>query len=63
MKMLVRLETETRAEYMLRVAAAYIRENWTDGEVLYDGTTCDGYCVADDCEAALKESQRQRSIG
>lgn len=62
MKMLIRLESETSAEYMLRVAAAYIRENWTDGEVQYDGTTCDGYCVADDCEAAMEESQRQRSI-
>lgn len=60
-EMLVRQQTETRPEYMLRVAAAYIRKHWLDGEIQYDGTTCDGYCVADDCDAALEELQRQRN--
>jgi hypothetical protein len=39
---------------LLNLAAEYIRENWPDGEIDYDGTTCDGYCLADDCESEAK---------
>lgn len=49
-----------RAAYMLRVAARYIAETDPEGEVEYDETTCDGHCVADDCETAadaLSESE------
>lgn len=46
---------ESRPHYMLRVAAAYIREHWTDGLIFFDEAECDGYCVADDCEHALLE--------
>ena len=41
-----------RAKEMLRIAAEYIRHHYPDGDWLYDETTCDGYCVADDCESA-----------
>lgn len=43
---------EDRRDYMLKVAAGYIRDVWPDGEIFYDESTCDGYCVADDCESA-----------
>ena len=42
---------EDRKDYMLLVAAEYIRENWPDGMIFYDDAECDGYCVADDCES------------
>ena len=53
--MIVRGKHETREQYMLRVAACYIREYCEDGEIDYDGTTCDGSCVAQDCEDAASE--------
>lgn len=39
---------------MLQIAAKYLREHSDDGLVEYDGTECDGYCVADDCENAAE---------
>lgn len=44
-----------RAIEMLRIAARYIRETDAYGTIHYDGTECDGYCVADDCEIAAEE--------
>jgi len=44
-----------RASTMLRIAAEYIRTHCPDDEITYDGTTCDGYCVADDCVSAADE--------
>lgn len=41
-----------RAIEMLWVAAKYIREHCEDGEIFYDGTLCDGACVAEDCDIA-----------
>lgn len=46
------MDDKDRAIEMLRVAARYIREHYAEGTVFYDGTDCDGYCVADDCENA-----------
>ena len=46
---------ENRAEYMLRVAAAYIRNNCPDGKIYYDEAECDGFCVSNDCEIAAEE--------
>lgn len=46
---------ESRKDYMLRVASEYIRHNCPDGEIWYDDAICDGYCISDDCEAALVE--------
>jgi len=42
---------ETRAAYLMRVAAAYIRRHCPGEEIDFDGTTCDGYCLADDLDA------------
>ena len=42
---------ENRKDYMLMVAAEYIREHCPEGMIFYDDADCDGYCVADDCEA------------
>ena len=49
------LPDESRASFMLRVAAAYIRNNCPKGSIYYDEILCDGYCVADDCEWAADE--------
>lgn len=43
-----------RAQFMLRTAAAYIRTYCPDEKMIYDDAECDGYCVADDCESAVK---------
>jgi len=53
--MIAQLKNETRAEYMLRVAAAYIRKNCIDSTIDYDETTSDGYCLADECDSARIE--------
>lgn len=45
---------EHRAVFMLRVAAAYIRDHYPDGMIRFDEAECDGYCVADDCEVAAE---------
>ena len=42
-------ENETRAAYIMRVAAQYIR-NTPEFTIDYDETTCDGYCLADELE-------------
>lgn len=49
---------ESRKDYLLRVTVAFLRDNWEAAECTthYDGTTCDGYCLADDIEAELDES-------
>lgn len=44
-----------RAIEMLNIAAAYIREHAPDYVSFYDGTDCDGYCIADDCEIAAND--------
>lgn len=36
----------------MRVAAAYLREHDTGDTVHYDGAECDGWCLADDLDAA-----------
>ena len=41
-------EVIKRAIEMLRVAREYC-EKWPEETVDYDGTTCDGYCIMDDC--------------
>ena len=48
---------EDRRDYMLTVAAAYIRQHCTDGIIWFDEAECDGYCVADDCESASNSEE------
>lgn len=43
---------EDRKDYMLLVAAEYIRKHWSEGIIRYDAEECDGWCVAEDCESA-----------
>ena len=38
-----------RAILMLELAAEYIENHYPDGTLFYDGTDCDGYCIAEDC--------------
>ena len=47
--------TLARAEQMLRIAAKYIDTHCPEDTIFYDGTDCDGYCVADDCESIADE--------
>lgn len=43
-------ELETvRAAEMLSIAADYIEKHCPEEQIFYDGTNCDGYCVAEDC--------------
>lgn len=43
---------EKRKDYLLLVAAEYIRENYPEGSLFYDDSDCDGYCIAEECEDA-----------
>lgn len=54
------LPGESRPAYMLRVAAAFIREHCPEGVIYFDEAECDGYCVADDCESAIMELPNER---
>ena len=38
-----------RSKELLNLAAKYIETYWDHGEIDYDGTTCDGGCLAEDC--------------
>lgn len=43
-----------RVKEMLLIAAAYIEYHCPSGKIEYDETTCDGYCVANDCKIAAE---------
>ena len=49
---LIQRENETRKDFLLRLAIEYIDTHTGffggDDELLYDGTVCDGYCLAED---------------
>lgn len=45
---------EDRRDYMLLVAAKYIREFYPDGTIKYDDAEYDAYCIAEDCESASR---------
>lgn len=45
--MLVQHDDESRAAYLMRVAAEYIG-NCPENQIDYDDTTCDGYCLAEE---------------
>lgn len=49
----IQRQDEPRVEYMLKVAAAYIRKHCPDEKIFYDDAECDGYCVAAECEELL----------
>lgn len=40
-------EDETRASYLMRVAAKYIAD-CPENSIDYDETTCDGYCLSEE---------------
>lgn len=48
--MLIEHDCETRTQYLARVIFAFMQENDIAAEctIEYDGTVCDGYCLADD---------------
>lgn len=53
------LQNEDRKDYMLKVAAEYIRE-YCPGEIIYydgDRVPCDGDWVANDCESATMQDE------
>lgn len=55
--MIVKRPNEPRAAYLMRVAVEFIKTNNLDGYVIdYDGTTCDGACLADELATAAEEA-------
>jgi hypothetical protein len=44
-----------RLRELATLAAAMLREHCSDVDVVYDGTTCDGTCLADDIESELAD--------
>ena len=51
MPMLKQLVDESRAHYLMRVAAVYIRAHCHYGLIGYDGAWCDGMCLASELDA------------
>jgi len=45
-------EGESRLEYLLTVAVAYIYDN-PESTIFYDDAECDGYCLAEELENEL----------
>lgn len=45
----------SRAIELLNIAAYHCEQYAPDAETNYDGTECDGSCLADDCRAAASE--------
>jgi hypothetical protein len=45
---------ESRLSYLLRVAAIFCEQNG-GSTIDYDGTTCDGYCLASELDAEQLE--------
>ena len=50
--MILEKEGETRIQYLMRVLDEYMAEYGT-GTIDFDGTTCDGWCLADDIRDEL----------
>lgn len=46
------LSGEDRKTFLVRIAIQYIKDHTgymgMDDEMMYDGTVCDGYCLAED---------------
>jgi hypothetical protein len=53
------MNSEERAVYLLRMAALYIRSGDTSNEIFYDEASCDGECLACDCEAAAESLEKK----
>lgn len=51
--MIEQRHTETRLAYLLRVAIHHIREHAADCVTEYDGTDCDGSCLAEELQNEL----------
>ncbi len=49
-----RLKTETRLNYLVRVAAKFITRHAPDSTIRYDEAECDGSCLADDLNTELE---------
>lgn len=47
--MITQLPDESRLMYLVRVASAYVG-NYAYGEVDYDETSCDGYCLSEELQ-------------
>ena len=53
--MITELPGESRLMYLVRVASAYVG-NYAYGEVDYDETTCDGYCLAEELKIEWEQA-------
>jgi len=52
MEKIIKRIRESRKDYLVRVAIAYIKLN-PEGSIIYDDTECDGYYLAEDLEMEL----------
>lgn len=48
--MIERLPHESRLQYLIRVAVSALRANAAEADIAYDGTLCDGTCLAEELE-------------
>lgn len=48
--MMIQTENETRLEYLARVLVEFMEMNADHHSIEYDGTTCDGHCLAEDIQ-------------
>lgn len=55
------LPGEPRASYLMRVAAAHILAHAPTGITEYDGTDCDGGCLAEELLAEAEELRAENS--
>jgi hypothetical protein len=51
----------SRAVELMRIAAQMIEDNCPTATADYDGTTCDGFCLAEDLRAAAEDLEEKES--
>jgi len=47
---IIQKENEPRFVYLMRIAAKFIYNNCSEGTIVYDESTCDGYCLSNELE-------------
>jgi hypothetical protein len=49
--------TTLRQKILIRAVCAYLK-NYPDGEVFYDGASCDGYCLLEDIKIEFEIEEK-----
>ena len=50
---IIQKENEPRFVYLMRIAAKFIYNNCSEGTIVYDESTCDGYCLSAELEDVI----------